>query len=492
MSVSTKVYVEAHRARFRAVWRDAEGRKQREAFATREDAELFQALCRLNPLEQVLAMVRGQSGGDDLTWPPPQPSEPPAASPPCVEAAAPAAAGGGVRFRPYALDYVRQMTGVQDRTRQDTLSTLHNHVFPYFATDDLTLTQIRQKERTDRPGHLLGPDGELLSVSNWLLWLGRRKGFNNVGEQTGPILKAKTIHNLHALLSAILQAAVDDDDQLLDRNPCARSKLPEIQREEQVYLEHHEFQALLQAMPAFFRCLLVFLVGTGVRWGEAAGLSVKHVHLDPPTGQPYVEVLVAWRRVLGGRFALGRVKSRCSQRTITLSPLVVQMLRAQVAGKQPEDAVFTMQQGGRLHHSNFTRVLKKAVLKAGLPEHTRCHSLRHTHVAWLIGADRTIPMLAISRRLGHSSEAFTSKRYGHILARVGTEILVAIDAALDPSGSATLPTGPQVPADVSAGLISVPRWDEATGEQEGRVIDLDAVDAALPEIEIADEDDLAA
>ena len=159
-------------------------------------------------------------------------------------------------FRPYALGLVAQMTGVTNRTRHDYRRALENHVFPYFAAEDLTLVDIRQKERDDRPGHRWGPDENLLSISNWLLWLDRRPGLNNVGGQTGQALKAKTIKNLHAMLSAILAAAVDDDDRLLDRNPCRNSRLPEIQNEEQVFLESHQFRALLAAIPAFFGCLL--------------------------------------------------------------------------------------------------------------------------------------------------------------------------------------------------------------------------------------------
>ena len=48
----------------------------------------------------------------------------------------------------------------------------------------------------------------------------------------------------------------------------------------------------------------------------------------------------------------------------------------QIAGKGPEEPVFTMRMGGRLHNSNFSRILKAAVLQAGLPSRTGCHALR--------------------------------------------------------------------------------------------------------------------
>lgn len=493
-SLSPKVYVEQHGRRFRAVWRDADGKKQREPFATSEDAQLFRALCRLNPLPTVLSMVRDGVEPDDLVWPAPTPPpatpEPPPSSSQSDTGRQEGRPGDRVLFAPFAKEILDQATGVEDRTKSDNHKLLVNHVLPYFGAPDLTLRDIRQKERGERPGARTGPDGKPLSISNWLLWLGKRRGFNNAGAQTGEVLSPKTIRNLHALLSFVLQAAVDDDDWLLDRNPCAASRLPTTQREERVFLEHHEFAALLAAVPPYFRTLMVFLVATGVRWGEAAGLSVKHVHLDPLSGHPYIEVLVAWRRFKAGSFALGRVKSRCSQRIVTLPSSVVPLMRELLEGKGPEDAVFTMREGGRLHHSNFSRILVKAVAASGVPAATRCHTMRHTHVAWLISAVRDehkTPMLAISRRVGHSSEAFTSKQYGHLLDTVSGRPLAALDLALAPALGT--PFEPPAVRNAANSLFDCP-LDGSIAAPHGPV--LDAVDAALPEIELDDEDDLAA
>lgn len=149
-----------------------------------------------------------------------------------------------------------------------------------------------------------------------------------------------------------------------------------------------------------------------------------------------------------------------------------------------------MREGGRLHHSNFSRVLTKAVAASGVPAATRCHTMRHTHVAWLISAVRDehkTPMLAISRRVGHSSEAFTSKQYGHLLDTVSGRPLGALDVALAPAlGTAGTPPVVHVMAN---GLVDCP-LDDLIAAPGGPV--LDAVDAALPDVELGDEDDLAA
>jgi integrase len=55
------------------------------------------------------------------------------------------------------------------------------------------------------------------------------------------------------------------------------------------------YAALRSAMHDHFGPLLDFLVGTGARYGEAAGLLVRHLHLDDD--RPHVDIRLAlkWR-----------------------------------------------------------------------------------------------------------------------------------------------------------------------------------------------------
>ena len=78
-------------------------------------------------------------------------------------------------------------------------------------------------------------------------------------------------------------------------------------------------------MNEHFRPLLDFLVGTGARFGEAAGLLVRNMHLD--VDRPYVEIrqILKWVRK---KWRLGRPKTRASVRRISLSPKLVEILRA--------------------------------------------------------------------------------------------------------------------------------------------------------------------
>jgi integrase len=79
-----------------------------------------------------------------------------------------------------------------------------------------------------------------------------------------------------------------------------------------------------------------------------------------------------------------------------------------------------------LRHSNwYPRFFKPAVRRAGLPEGTRFHDLRHTYTAMLI--EQGAHPRATMERLGHSTIRVTLGTYGHLFP--GLE--ESLDSALD-------------------------------------------------------------
>jgi hypothetical protein len=104
-------------------------------------------------------------------------------------------------------------------------------------------------------------------------------------------------------------------------------------QDEQAYL------ALRCQLHAHFQPVLDFLVGTGARYGEPAGLLVRHLHLD--AARPFVDIRVVLKWV-GKKWKLGRPKTRSSVRRIALSPKLVQALRPLVEGKDLEAQIRTL------------------------------------------------------------------------------------------------------------------------------------------------------
>lgn len=115
--------------------------------------------------------------------------------------------------------------------------------------------------------------------------------------------------------------------------------------------------------------LISVALGTGLRFGEISALWVSDVDLERGT----IRVSKAWKRngeddatEIPGWLAkrlkpkhamrehhLGTPKTTKSRRTIGVSPALVAILRDRVAGKAPDDFVFTSPTGMALHNADF-------------------------------------------------------------------------------------------------------------------------------------------
>jgi hypothetical protein len=102
-------------------------------------------------------------------------------------------------------------------------------------------------------------------------------------------------------------------------------------------------------------------------------------------------------------------------------------IAAHVAGRPREALVFPAAEGGPMRHSNFyVRHFLPACQRAGLPEGTRFHDLRHSHVSILIGLG-SHPK-AIMERLGHSSITVTLNTYGHLFPELEESLVDGLEA----------------------------------------------------------------
>src|SRR5690242_973885 len=79
-----------------------------------------------------------------------------------------------------------------------------------------------------------------------------------------------TVRHVHALLSTMLGDAVHEG--LLLSNPCARTKLPAPRPPAACFLTPEQIGVLAEVIDPRYRTLLLIAAGTGMRWGELAGL----------------------------------------------------------------------------------------------------------------------------------------------------------------------------------------------------------------------------
>ena len=235
----------------------------------------------------------------------------------------------------------------------------------------------------------------------------------------GKPLTAKTIANQHGLLSAAMNTALVNGYRT--DNPCKGIKLPKSTHTEEPirFITRDEWDAILGNMDPHFLPFYQFLVGSGLRFGEATALKADDFNLD--AAAPSVRVTKAWKEDDGGSYYIGPPKTKKSRRTVSLAPSTVNAIRARVEAAG-EGYVFTMKRGGIMRSgATYNRAWEPALLACGYTKHTattqgnmpRMHDIRHTHASWMIGAGMEI--FQLSRRLGHESVTTTMDRYSHLL-----------------------------------------------------------------------------
>jgi integrase len=155
-----------------------------------------------------------------------------------------------------------------------------------------------------------------------------------------------------SLVLRILQFAMDEG--AIDTNPVRKVPSPRRRADPEQVLDQTKRRALtpeeagrlLAQFPLFWWDHVLCLLGTGLRFGELAGLRRRRVHPDRP--RPVLQVVDT--RYQAGRFGSGfkpRPKSDAGIREIPLAPLVVEAIRRQLPpGTDPSALVFTGPGGG--------------------------------------------------------------------------------------------------------------------------------------------------
>lgn len=269
-------------------------------------------------------------------------------------------------------------------------------------------------------------------VGKWLAWQEQQPSHRTPGQK----IAAKTIRNYHSILSAVMGAAVGQ--KLRDDNPAYRTRLSRGVKREAVFLTPDEFATVLYFIPDRYQGLVLFLAGTGCRWGEATAITWGNVTVRKQ-GAATVRIEKAWKKGETGAPVLKHPKSERGRRTISLTPdVVVAMGDPGAASELVFRGVFS---GGHIWHhrfmeSNWNPAVDKAMDKrlckeAGLTVLTRrptIHDLRHSHASWLIAGGAPLPY--VQARLGHESINTTVGVYGHLVPDAHEQMAALIEKTL--------------------------------------------------------------
>jgi site-specific recombinase XerD len=387
-------------------WREGggSGAGQTENFGDRPSADTFKQLVELHGQHWPPGWLRGQGFVEETAVP------------------------GDVPLLEYATRYVDDLTGIDDRTRDD----YHREVRLHFA-----LLEHRQPSGAVVPATIANLTQEDVTAWVRLEERGELAPAGSKKEWLRAPADPKSIRNRHGLLYCIVQAAIDSSTPLRTANCCKATRLPRVDDEieaDMTFLERDEYQRVASEMTdPDARDLADWLVGTGMRWGEASALQVRDCNLT--AARPYVDVHRAWKKAKTGSeaaFYLGPPKTKKARRRIYLTTDQAVVVRRQVVGMSPESFVFRTATGKAWRHANYYNrkwlPAVRAAIAKGLPKRPRIHDLRHTHVAWLVAG--RIPLPAIQLRLGHESIQTTIDRYGHLVDDLADDVVAAVEAAM--------------------------------------------------------------
>jgi integrase len=252
------------------------------------------------------------------------------------------------------------------------------------------------------------------------------------GSISGGPLAPRTVGHVHRLLRRALGHAVAWG--LLATNPAATARPPRLADTEIAIPDEAEIATMLEHLRHYNRTLYalgVLALASGARRGELCALRWQD--FDAEAGTMRVErSLETTREGLRTKSP----KSKHGRRTISLTASAVEALRGHWRNQQEErlarglgratsdDLLFTTPDGAPLKPDTLSRNWLRLTAMVGRP--INLHSLRHHHASTLIAAGADI--LAISRRLGHSSPTITLTVYGHLIAGTDDKAAQAIEA----------------------------------------------------------------
>ena len=231
-------------------------------------------------------------------------------------------------------------------------------------------------------------------------------------------LAPKTVRNVYGILHRALEVAVEQD--YLSKNPAsAVHSLPRIEPQKVSFLAGEEllrFLEIIRGNP--YEMVFRLAVFTGMREGELIGLSWDDVEFDAGT------ITVRWQmQLVKGEYKRLATKND-KWRNLTPAASVMEMLRTHRKAqckKQLQvgelwnnkyNLVFTRENGENIARNTLYHNFKHLQKKAGLPETTRFHDLRHSYAVFALEAGDN--MKEIQAALGHYSAAFTMNTYAHV------------------------------------------------------------------------------
>lgn len=219
-------------------------------------------------------------------------------------------------------------------------------------------------------------------------------------------LSPKSIKNIHGILSKCLNTAVELD--YIKTNPCARAKLPIIERKEISPLTNDqvkEFLKLIEKDP--YKNIYKLILFTGLRESEAIGLTWDCV--DFKNNILTINKQLQRRPQRDGGYTFAPLKSD-KPRILSVPQFVMDAIKNEPSQPNDKNLVFTSKAGTPIDPRYLYNHYKKIAATMGIPQ-SRVHDLRHTYA--VLALQNGDEIKTVQSNLGHATAAFTLDVYGH-------------------------------------------------------------------------------
>ena len=222
-------------------------------------------------------------------------------------------------------------------------------------------------------------------------------------------LSSSTVHRQYSCLRAIMSYAVKAD--IIYRSPCRNIRLPRVSLVKRPSLSTEQLECLADALGDDYAAMMWCGVVLGLRWSEAAGLTVDR--LDLLNGRLTVD------RQLSRARTLEPPKSEAGVRTLAcpawlIDELAAVLARRKLTAADGDELIFTTPSGRALFYTDWRRYIwLPACNAAGLPG-LRFHDLRSLAATALVATG--VDVKTAQTRLGHASPQITLALYARATA----------------------------------------------------------------------------
>ena len=308
-------------------------------------------------------------------------------------------------------------SGLAPALTRVTPQTLHGFAGEWFRARSLTLRPATLEIHERSYARRIVPQLGALRLDE--LTRARLDAWLNELLRTDPA--RRSIEQAIATLRAMLSTALEWD--LVDSNPALRLRMPKTRATdrsvERVLTPEQVEKMLAHAGSARGETMLRAAAEAGLRKGEIIALRWPDVLLEE---RRMVIRASIWQARGGERILLTPKSGR--PRRVAISPELVEAFaryRAEITNERsdsPTALVWPGRNDQPLGRKTPNQLLKRILDRAGLVDGAsrplvNFHGLRHTAAS--IAFARGVPLIAISRQLGHASVAVTSIVYAHLI-----------------------------------------------------------------------------